>query len=226
MFTIQEIKQRYSPQDVESFIKDFKNQNNPRYDSFDYCYGYFQNNKTRLANNMEQSCMALWSYLASWGMLRGSSILLQKGNYKVLDETVNVIQRYFNRPHTLPDIANDTRNDYVDKVVNLCKAIEGSLKKGMPQLNPTNTLVTKIILGVFGVFPALDQFFRKSFGDGTSIKGYAGIVWEFYHSNRYKSVIDKFKVEVKSFSGQPSSLFYPVAKLIDMFGFTYGMKKQ
>ncbi len=226
MFTLKQIENRYSPNDVHSFIMDFMNQKNLRYDSFDYCFGYFQNNKTRLTSNMEQSCMALWSYLASWGMLRGSSILLQKGNYKALEDTVIVIQQYFNQPQTLPDIANNTRKDYVEKVDKLCKDIEGGLKKRMPQLNPTNTLVTKIILGVFGVFPALDQYFCKTFGGGTSIKGFAGLVWDFYDSNRYKSVIVGFDFQVKSFDGQPSSLKYPVAKLIDMFGFTYGMKKQ
>ena len=225
MFTLQQIVQQYSPNDVRSFIMDFMNQNNPRYDSFDYCYGYFQNNKTRLADNMEQSCMALWSYLASWGMLRGSSILLQKGNYKALEDTVIVIQRYFNQPHTLPDIANDTRKDYVGKVVSLCSDIKSSFTQNkMQPFPPTKTLITKIVLGVFGVFPALDQYFCKTFGNGTSIKGFAGIVWDF--NKQYQSVVQGLQVQVKSFDGQPSSLIYPVAKLIDMFGFTYGMKKQ
>lgn len=222
MFTLQQIVKNYSPDVVRSFIMDFKNQKNPRYDSFDYCYGYFQTNQSNLTSNMEQSCMALWSYLASWGMLRGSSILLQKGNYKALEDTITVIQRYFNNPQSLPNIENDSRNDYVEKVVRLCADIKESFVKNRIQpFTPTKTLITKIVLGVFGVFPALDQFFCDTFGKGNSIKGFAGVVWDF--NKHYRSVLQSVNFQVQSFSGRSTRLNYPTAKLIDMFGFTYGM---
>ena len=52
-----------------------------RYASFDFCYSYFYQvhvlNESK-NEDKEKSCMVLWSYLASWGMLRGSSKLLQK----------------------------------------------------------------------------------------------------------------------------------------------------
>lgn len=228
MFTIEEIKQRYNAKDVKSFIDDFMNQKNPRYDSFDYCYCYFQNNQLNLINDMEKSCMALWSYLASWGMLRGSSVLLQKGNYKVLENTINVIQKCFKRPEELPNIEND-KTDYVDKVAKLFTKIKNSIKlDNDKQYKPSNTLVTKIILGVFGVFPALDQYFCKTFGEGTSIKGYAGVVWDFYDESQYRNVIKSISpIEVKPFYKQHSSqLEYPISKLIDMFGFTLGSMVQ
>ena len=222
MYTLNQIVRKYSPQDVRSFIDDFMNQNNPRYDSFDYCYGFFQTNQRNLTNNMEQSCMALWSYLASWGMLRGSSMLLRKGNYKALEDTITVIQRYFNNPQSLPNIDNDSQNDYVMKVVNLCGDIKNSFTQNrMQPYHSTNTLITKIVLGVFGVFPALDQYFCKTFGGGTSIRGFAGVVWDF--DKHYQGVLQSVNIQVKSFNGQITRLNYPIAKLIDMFGFTYGM---
>jgi hypothetical protein len=53
--------------------------------SFDYCYNYFQafyesGNVQALSatKNMQQSCLQIGFYLASWGMLRGSSPLLGK----------------------------------------------------------------------------------------------------------------------------------------------------
>ncbi|OOR92777.1 hypothetical protein B0181_01185 [Moraxella caviae] len=46
-----------------------------RYLSFDFCYHYFYNINTS-TQDREKSCYVLWSYLASWGMLRGSSFLL------------------------------------------------------------------------------------------------------------------------------------------------------
>ena len=219
----------YSQNDVRRFISFGKEElkHNKRYLSFDYCYGYFHSHKSNLiGKNMEHSCMALWSYLASWGMLRGSSQLLQNGNYKVLKDTIILIQEYFKKSQALlPCIKSNTVEEYARNTVNLCKNIRDSLKKGMPGLNPTNTLVTKIVLGVFGEFPALDTNFCKTFGGGTSIKGFAERVWSFYHNELYKSIVDEFvdNIPVQSFDGKDTSWKYPIAKLIDMFGFFYGM---
>ncbi len=50
-----------------------------RNSSFDYCYNYFRsNNAEAILRDKEKSCAILGFYLASWGMMRGSSFLLQK----------------------------------------------------------------------------------------------------------------------------------------------------
>lgn len=56
-----------------------------RYASFDFCYNYFysfykENKLSELANekNLHASCLQIGFYLASWGMMRGSSFLLEK----------------------------------------------------------------------------------------------------------------------------------------------------
>jgi len=58
---------------------------NERYASFDFCYNYFysfykENRLSELANgqNLQTSCLQIGFYLASWGMMRGSSFLLEK----------------------------------------------------------------------------------------------------------------------------------------------------
>src|SRR3989338_7571798 len=62
-----------------------------RYASFDFCYNHFysfykEKRLSELANeqNIEVSCLHLGFYLASWGMMRGSSFLLEKSvrNYQ------------------------------------------------------------------------------------------------------------------------------------------------
>src|SRR3989344_3197489 len=69
-----------------------------RYASFDFCYNHFysfyKNNRlSELANekNLQTSCLQIGFYLASWGMLRGSSFLLEKSirNYKNLIVTIS-----------------------------------------------------------------------------------------------------------------------------------------
>ena len=60
-------------------------QPNERYASFDFCFNYFQEFKEKnkieelaIDKNLQESCLQLGFYLASWGMLRGSSFLLEK----------------------------------------------------------------------------------------------------------------------------------------------------
>lgn len=213
---------KYSKEVVKCFIEYGEKQlaENMRYLSFDYCYGYFQKYKkkhTKLGENMEYSCMVLWSYLASWGMLRGSSLLLQEGNYKVLEETIKVIQKCFGGEIALPKIEDDSLEDYVEKVDNLCKEVRDSIK--LDDFEPSNTLVTKIILGVFGAFPALDTNFCLAFGGGTSIRRFAEKVKKFYRD--YNGLMTK-EINVENFIGAKTEDKYPVEKLIDMFGFFLG----
>ncbi len=71
-----------------------------RYSSFDFCYNHFysfykENKLSELANekNLQASCLQIGFYLASWGMMRGSSFLLEKSvrNYKNLITTISEI---------------------------------------------------------------------------------------------------------------------------------------
>src|SRR5271157_828470 len=49
-----------------------------RYRSWEHCYGYFHRTTPRdIAADRNQAALQLGFYLASWGMYRGSSFLLQ-----------------------------------------------------------------------------------------------------------------------------------------------------
>src|SRR5438093_12679315 len=69
--------------DIEGNLKAYLAAREPttRYTSFDYCFNHFQSHRDGPADlsslsGMELSCLHLGFYLASWGMLRGSSPLL------------------------------------------------------------------------------------------------------------------------------------------------------
>ena len=73
--------------DIEANLKTYLGQRTPttRYTSFDYCYNHFQLHRERgalselvVGPNLQLSCLHLAFYLASWGMLRASSALLQR----------------------------------------------------------------------------------------------------------------------------------------------------
>ena len=67
--------------DIPETVKIFELNNDSygRYASFDYCYNYFHpSNSNDFTEDIEKSCLAIGFYLASWGMFRGSSFLLDQ----------------------------------------------------------------------------------------------------------------------------------------------------
>ena len=75
-----------------------------RYTSFDYCFNYFQSYRDddRVAGlvagpAMQLSCLQLGFYLASWGMFRGSTAMLQR-SLRYLTPVVEVIARGDRKP--------------------------------------------------------------------------------------------------------------------------------
>ena len=58
--------------------------------SWDFCFNYFQSN-TKPTRNIELSCLQLGYYLASWGMLRGSSYLFRETNARHYQGAIEVI---------------------------------------------------------------------------------------------------------------------------------------
>lgn len=85
----------------------------------------------------------------------------------------------------------------------------------------TDTLATKIMLGVFGNVPAFDKYFIKGFKGSFGLKALRRIA-TFYGAN--SSVIDDFQVPTLDFAtGEPTSRKYTRAKVIDMAFFIEGM---
>lgn len=234
---------------------------NKRFASYDFCYNYFQQNKGQLSTpqNIEHSCYVLFSYLASWGMLRGSSQLLQCSPAALIK-----LIRHFDSIKDSPiwdwDVPDYADSNNIQKIIDEYKQIENILasifsteestsynyedeaedkneKKSNAAAStsnttnsvPTDTLITKIMLGVFGVIPAFDTYFKKTmrniYKEGTKVsspfskcsKDALKCILDFYLSN--KVVFDAIKIIVHNFSGLATGRYYKIAKLIDMFGF-------
>ena len=101
---------------------------------------------------------------------------------------------------------------------------EEILQQKLPSLKSSlasPTLVTKIMLGVFGNVPAFDTYFKNGFRVYTfSIKSLSRI-GEFYRDN--VDVIEKYRINTLDFlSGKPTERRYPRAKVIDMIFFIEG----
>ncbi|OOR98073.1 hypothetical protein B0187_09745 [Haemophilus paracuniculus] len=201
-----------------------------RYHSFDLCYSHFRQTKEKLADNMpskqqiEQSCYVLWGYLASWGMLRNSFLL--ECNPAYLKPLVQWIYQQDNAVWKL-DVA-----DYLDKkeeIIRLYKEVEDKVKpkEWKEDKSVSETLITKILLGVFAVTPAYDRFFRLTFTAlAKSNKKKLGkfenslaFIHQFYQDNQAE--IDRLSqsIIVRDFDGKPMKYHYSKAKILDMYGF-------
>ena len=146
--------------DISEVILQFQNKNSPtdRYASFDYCYLYFKDsNSEKILEDIEKSCLVLGFYLASWGMLRGSSFLLNH-SVKYYEPLIRYIASL---DESVWDIdVHNYNNENIKTILDIyqkCKDI--LIKNGNSDL----TLITKILLGVFGFVPAFDRYFCDVF---------------------------------------------------------------
>ncbi len=202
---------------VNGFLKD-RNYTD-RYSSFDYCYNHFysfyKNDKiNELSNekNIEDSCYKLWFYLASWWMMRWSSFLLWKSIVFFQD----LIKEISIMPKEYWEIDID---NYTDVNIEVLLKIRKILKTSLwISNNPSDTLITKIMLWVFWNIPAFDQYFRKWLNLWTVNKKSLKIIKQFYDKN--KNDLDSFSIKTLDFRNwENSEIFYTKAKILDMYWF-------
>ncbi|MFI3331689.1 MAG: hypothetical protein R3Y38_07785 [Rikenellaceae bacterium] len=231
------MKKLPTPTELRKIVGDFNNKTalqHHRFASFDMCYNYFLRHKECLIDDMEKSCCVLWSYLGSWGMLRGSSFLLQDKNPSFFEDLIRYIQNDCQDVFDI-DVDNYVDNGIIERIIEVYKKIY--LLLGGDTTTPSSTLVTKIMLGVFGCITAFDQFFCETLGDlmpGTGIKSKIvsknslKAIYDFYKNDSLKGVIDEYseKIKVANIFGADDLIFdYPKAKIIDMYGFNKGVIK-
>lgn len=215
-----------------------KTKESRRYKSWEYCYKFFQNNREKIEKHNEDvldlASLHLSFYLASWGMYRGSSFLLQT-DYTVHKEAIKIIATYFN----LCDI-NIAKWD--EKLTNkLFKLVEKLNKhynkirsKVKNQNNPyetdkidiSDTLITKILLGTLGITPAYDRYFtdglklckrttNKSLSATFNEKGFNKLI-EFCQN--YEEELKDINLSLTI----DKNIQYPLMKKIDMYFWNLG----
>jgi hypothetical protein len=199
-----------------------------RYRSWEYCYGYFRQARPQgLAAGRDHAALQLAFYLASWGMYRGSSFLLQHA-YTVHRGVIDLIaeERFDALWETdIGSSAADVR--FLPEVRDLIAEIRTAYRPFAPatgSTQPTDTLITKVVLGTFGCLPACDRYFI----DGFKSEGF-----------EYSSLNDKFVGRILRYCQnhlpelqeeqagieQRSGIRYPLMKLVDMYFWQIGYEK-
>lgn len=190
-----------------------------RYKSWEHCYKAFSENRNTVdEQTIDYLALHLAFYLASWGMYRGSSFLLQK-DYKVHISVVKILQE-----HDYDDLcgisAENLRRDcYLELLMELAERVRRSYAGELPSFDgsenhTTDTLVTKILLGTLGCVPAYDRYYRSSvrknhISNGQFSKRSVQDVAAFYCNNL--DVFEKLRSEISNHGVE-----YSPMKLMDM----------
>ena len=195
---------------------------NQRMASFDFCYNYFHDYQGHLAgDNLERSCMELWGYLASFGMIKGKSGLLLRNSPASLSKLIE----FFDGSDCeklwgldIPNYNTTTIGIIVESYNEISKKIKSI------DVTPTLTLVTKIMMGIWGCVPAFDRNFKKWIINDLNSDCYyeksLSDIFTFY--NNHKTTFKDIFINTIDIYGNKTSYIYSQAKLLDMFGFTKG----
>ncbi len=219
---------------VEKFYNSISIISDHRYKSWEHCHNFFVSIKDKKLTNEELDLaqLHLAFYLASWGMYRGSSFVLQK-DYTIFKEIVNILLS--NKYSTLWNIEKnlDKKEEMRQSFLSLYTQLENALKKIRSTLNKhpdiskdkrylnereiiSPTLITKIILGTIGSTPAYDRFFIKGLEMNNlqqkfNPKKSFNELLNFYMHN--KKEIDRLKNRLNG---------YTIMKVVDMYFWIIG----
>ena len=190
-----------------------------RYFSWEHCYKAFLTHRNAKDDpTADYLALHLAFYLASWGMYRGSTFLLQK-DYKVHIPVVKIIQEKKYDPLVgicAKDLCKEQNLALLEDIgERICEcyaaerpAIDGKVNAA------SDTLITKILLGTLGCVPAYDRYYKESvkkyhISSGNYNKKSVCRVAKFYCD--HEDSFEKLRLELSK-----CRIEYPPMKLMDM----------
>lgn len=214
---------------AQTFYDDARRDKNGRSRSWEHCYRVFRDARTDPSPDYDYLSLHLAFYLASWGMYRGSSFLLQK-DYKVL---VPVVEKILKPEYdclfglACADVRNDdVRAQYTklyDDIAYHFWPIRNEVA-GREVASPVSpVLITKILMGTLGCVPAYDRFFQ----DGVATYK---VTTQEYSTNSVLKLVDFYeehndRLEEARRRMRVGDLTYPQMKLLDMGFWQIGFEK-
>ena len=214
---------------AQTFYDDARATENGRSRSWEHCYRVFRDARTDPSPDCDYLSLHLAFYLASWGMYRGSSFLLQK-DYKVLSPIVEKVLKpeydcLFGLACT--GLREAEVQGSLEKLSDCISAHfqpirdEVAGRKVASSVSPV--LITKILMGTLGCVPAYDRFFQ----DGVAT--YKVTTREYSRNSLLKLVgfyeEHNDRLEEARRGMQTDELIYPQMKLLDMGFWQIGFEK-
>jgi hypothetical protein len=196
-----------------------------RYRSWEHCYRFFRD-RERVSKDGDHAALQLGFYLASWGMYRGSSFLLQHSSTvhrAVVDQLM--ASRFFDL--WTCDFGSEPGDVHlIAKMMEAARAIREAYRPFAPDAETRQasaTLVTKVMLGTFGCLPAFDRYFL----DGAGIADTRVLalnpkaieeLFIFAQAHLLDLRAEQARIE------RAGSLRYPLMKLVDMYFWQLGFE--
>lgn len=182
---------------LENYQETFKDKNHC-YKSWEHCFDYFED-----IIDHDKACLHLAFYLASWGMYRGSGFLLQK-DYKIFEPIVDIILSY---KHLRDFSLKADEQPAIRDIFNLKKELMIAIPAAVGEArNPSDTLITKIMLGTLGCVPAYDRYVVGGLGR-------CGL--------KHKSFREKSLLEIIAFGRRETNEIQEIKKTIKQNGIEY-----
>ena len=215
---------------LESSVKFYdtlKKDENGRYRSWEHCYSNFINARDNKNAELDYLSLQLAFYLASWGMYRGSSFLLQK-DYKIHIPVVKELLKEEYDPLAGIDCVELKReenqrlleniNDFLDEY---SSNIRDEVKNIKVRNQLSSTLITKILMGTLGCVPAYDRYFisgikKQKVSSGNYNMKSIGQLVDFYEKNIVE--LENIRKDMKV-----SGMAYPQMKILDMAFWQIGL---
>ena len=214
-------------QNGKQYLETLQHDDNARYKSWEHCYMAFGTYRSKKINDtdLDTLCLHLAFYLASWGMYRGSSFLLQK-DYRIHAEAIRILtqpryahlwaiscENYLQDTEYLSSllVLSDQLKNVYGEIRTSVRAIMGKQDCTMPI---SDTLITKILLGTLGCVTAYDRFFIqgvKKYNIASSVFTTNSIckLSTFYANN--KNALEAWRMKISN-----RSIEYPQMKILDM----------
>lgn len=216
----------------KKFYECLNNDENCRYRSWEHCYLHFMRSRGQKNVDYDYLSLQLSFYLASWGMYRGSSFLLQK-DYKVHIPAVKELlnEKYDNLAGIkCIDFRKESNQELLKKICEFLNEYYNKIREDVTgkefKNDISSTLITKILMGIFGCVPAYDRYFIAG------IKKHKVAIGNF-NINSIMQIIDFYEqnheqLEDVRKSMKVGDMLYPQMKIIDMgfwqLGFEEDMK--
>ncbi len=215
---------------LESSVKFYdtlKKDENGRYRSWEHCYSNFINARDNKNAELDYLSLQLAFYLASWGMYRGSSFLLQK-DYKIHIPVVKELLKKEYDPLAGIDCVELKREENQRLLENInafldeyYSNIRDEVKNIKVRNQLSSTLITKILMGTLGCVPAYDRYFisgikkQKVASGNYNMKSIIQLV-DFYEKNIVE--LENIRKDMKV-----NGMAYPQMKILDMAFWQIGL---
>ena len=214
---------------AQTFYDDARANENGRSRSWEHCYRVFRDARIDPSPDCDYLSLHLAFYLASWGMYRGSSFLLQK-DYKVHTPIVKeILKPEYDCLFGVacadlrePEVQERLKN-VSDNIANHFGPIRNEVAGRKVASSVSPVLITKILMGTLGCVPAYDRFFEEG-------ARHLGLKEKSYKKNSLLELADIYeahndRLEEARRGMRTDDLIYPQMKLLDMGFWQVGFEK-